>query len=179
VHHFAKSVPNLPVSPSGVAEVLCAPGSIGLAALCAQGPDGHKILSITASLKSCIGPTLARLLFLPCLAGKLQPVVWYKSFLYGVRHSTQDQQLMSNEFTAKAGQDAARSIKDVRYYRLLLAESCPTRRLFGSMLSRIAGLSLPSEQPMLWQPKNRSGSSQRKIVRCNPSMRVQCGAVRG
>ena len=37
-----------------------------------------------------------------------------------------------------------RLIKHARYYWLLLAESHLTRRLFGSMLLRIAGLSLPA-----------------------------------
>jgi hypothetical protein len=37
-----------------------------------------------------------------------------------------------------------RFIKHARYYWLLLAESHLTRRLFGSMLLRIAGLSLPA-----------------------------------
>ena len=37
-----------------------------------------------------------------------------------------------------------RLIKHARYYWLLLAESHLTRRLFASMLGRIAGLSLPS-----------------------------------
>jgi hypothetical protein len=39
---------------------------------------------------------------------------------------------------------AGRLIKHARYYWLLLAESHLTRRLFGSMLLRIAGLSLPA-----------------------------------
>jgi hypothetical protein len=37
-----------------------------------------------------------------------------------------------------------RSIKHARYYWLLLTESHLTRRLFGSMLHRIAALSMPS-----------------------------------
>ena len=37
-----------------------------------------------------------------------------------------------------------RLIKHARYYWLLLAESHLTRRLFASMLGRIAGLSLPA-----------------------------------
>ena len=37
-----------------------------------------------------------------------------------------------------------RLIKHARYYRLLLAESHLTRRLFGSILLRIAGLSHPA-----------------------------------
>ena len=37
-----------------------------------------------------------------------------------------------------------RLVKHARYYWLLLAESHLTRRLFGSMLRRIAGLSLPA-----------------------------------
>ena len=37
-----------------------------------------------------------------------------------------------------------RLVKHARYYWLLLAESHLTRRLFGSMLLRIAGLSLPA-----------------------------------
>ena len=37
-----------------------------------------------------------------------------------------------------------RLIKHARYYWLLLAESHLTRGLFGSMLRRIAGLSLPA-----------------------------------
>ena len=35
-------------------------------------------------------------------------------------------------------------VKHARYYRLLLAESHLARRLFASMLGRIAGLSLPA-----------------------------------
>ena len=37
-----------------------------------------------------------------------------------------------------------RLVKHARYYWLLLAESHLTKRLFGSMLRRIAGLSLPA-----------------------------------
>jgi hypothetical protein len=37
-----------------------------------------------------------------------------------------------------------RMVKHARYYWLLLAESHLTRRLFGNMLRRIAGLSLPA-----------------------------------
>ncbi len=37
-----------------------------------------------------------------------------------------------------------RLVKHARYYWLLLAESHLTRRLFASMLGRIAGLSLPA-----------------------------------
>ena len=37
-----------------------------------------------------------------------------------------------------------RLIKHARYYRLLLAESHLTRRLFGSMVRRIAALPLPT-----------------------------------
>ena len=37
-----------------------------------------------------------------------------------------------------------RLIKHARYYRLLLAESHLTRRLFGGMLRRIAALPMPS-----------------------------------
>ncbi len=37
-----------------------------------------------------------------------------------------------------------RLVKHARYYLLLLAESHLTKRLFGSMLGRIAGLSLPA-----------------------------------
>jgi hypothetical protein len=37
-----------------------------------------------------------------------------------------------------------RPIRDARYYWLLLAESHLTRRLFGSMLRRIAALPMPS-----------------------------------
>ena len=37
-----------------------------------------------------------------------------------------------------------RLVKDARYYWLLLAESHLTRRLFGSMVRRIAVLSLPA-----------------------------------
>jgi hypothetical protein len=37
-----------------------------------------------------------------------------------------------------------RLIKHARYYWLLLAESHLTRRLFGSLLLRIRGLSLPA-----------------------------------
>jgi hypothetical protein len=36
-----------------------------------------------------------------------------------------------------------RLVKHARYYWLLLAESCLTRRLFGNMVRRIAVLSLP------------------------------------
>jgi hypothetical protein len=35
-------------------------------------------------------------------------------------------------------------IKHARYYRLLLAESHLTRRLFGSMVRRIAALPVPA-----------------------------------
>ena len=38
-----------------------------------------------------------------------------------------------------------RLIKHARYYWLLLAESHLTRRLFGSMLRRIAALPVPAE----------------------------------
>jgi hypothetical protein len=37
-----------------------------------------------------------------------------------------------------------RLVKHARYYWLLLAESHLTKRLFGGMLGRIAGLSLPA-----------------------------------
>lgn len=37
-----------------------------------------------------------------------------------------------------------RLVKHARYYWLLLAESHPTRRVFGAMLGRIEGLPLPS-----------------------------------
>jgi hypothetical protein len=37
-----------------------------------------------------------------------------------------------------------RLVKHVRYYWLMLAESHLTRRLFGSMVRRIAALSLPA-----------------------------------
>lgn len=37
-----------------------------------------------------------------------------------------------------------RLVKHVRYYWLMLAESHLTRRLFGSMVQRIAALSLPA-----------------------------------
>jgi len=37
-----------------------------------------------------------------------------------------------------------RLVKHARYYRLLLAEGHLTRRLFGSMLGRIAVLPLPN-----------------------------------
>jgi len=37
-----------------------------------------------------------------------------------------------------------RLIKHARYYRLLLAESHLTRRLFGSMVRRIAALPVPA-----------------------------------
>jgi hypothetical protein len=53
-----------------------------------------------------------------------------------------------------------RLIKHARYYWLLLAESHLTRRLFGSMLLRIAGLSLPAGYPRLRQPGNRSGATR-------------------
>ena len=43
-----------------------------------------------------------------------------------------------------------RLVKHARYYWLLLAESHLTKRLFGSMLRRIAGLHLPAGWPSLW-----------------------------
>jgi hypothetical protein len=52
-------------------------------------------------------------------------------------------ELVADEFTAKTGEDG-RTVKHARYYWLLLAESHLTRRLFGSMVRRIAVLSLPA-----------------------------------
>jgi hypothetical protein len=40
-----------------------------------------------------------------------------------------------------------RLVKHARYYWLLLADSHLTRRLFGSMVRRIAALPLPTGQP--------------------------------
>jgi hypothetical protein len=45
---------------------------------------------------------------------------------------------------ATAGETGGRLMKHARYYWLLLAESHLTRRLFGSMVRRIAVLSLPA-----------------------------------
>lgn len=60
----------------------------------------------------------------------------------------------------KAG---GRLIKHARYFWLLLAESHLTRRLFGSMLRRIAELSLPAGLPRLWEPGSRSRAKSRVV----------------
>jgi hypothetical protein len=56
--------------------------------------------------------------------------------------------LQPGEFVAAAGVTKANrelvSHEHARYYWLLLAESHLTKRLFGNMLRRIAGLSLPA-----------------------------------
>jgi hypothetical protein len=44
----------------------------------------------------------------------------------------------------RLGKTGGRLVKHARYYWLLLAESHLTKRLFGSRLGRIAGLSLPA-----------------------------------
>ena len=49
-------------------------------------------------------------------------------------------QLVADELAAAIGED----VKHARYYWLLLAESHLTRRLFGSMVRRIAALPLPA-----------------------------------
>jgi hypothetical protein len=49
-----------------------------------------------------------------------------------------------------------RMVKHARDYWLLLAESHLMKRLFGSMLQRIAGLSLLAGQPRLRESENRS-----------------------
>ena len=58
--------------------------------------------------------------------------------------AAQDQQLVPYEFTQRLVKTGGRLIKHARYYWLLLAESPLTRRLLGSMLLRVAGLSLPA-----------------------------------
>src|SRR5271169_5458749 len=55
-----------------------------------------------------------------------------------------NRELVAHEFTATTGEDGGRLVKHARYYWLLLAESHLTRRLFGSMVRRIAVLSPPA-----------------------------------
>ncbi len=54
-------------------------------------------------------------------------------------------QLVAEEFTAqRLVKTGGRLIRHARYYWLLLAESHLTRRLFGSMVRRIAALPVPA-----------------------------------
>jgi hypothetical protein len=55
----------------------------------------------------------------------------------------EDRKLVVDELAAAIGEDGW-PINHARYYWLLLAESHLTRRLFGSMLRRIAALPLPT-----------------------------------
>jgi len=52
--------------------------------------------------------------------------------------------LVADKLEAAAGETGGRLIKHARYYWLLVAESHLTRRLFGSMLHRIAALPSPA-----------------------------------
>jgi hypothetical protein len=57
-----------------------------------------------------------------------------------------DWQLAADRFAAMAGEDWRPVVKHPHYYRLLLtlAESHLTRRLFGTMVRRIAALPAPA-----------------------------------
>jgi hypothetical protein len=58
-----------------------------------------------------------------------------------------DRELVADEFAAAEGlvKTGGRLIKHARCYWLMLAESHPTRRLFGAMVGRIAALPVPTE----------------------------------
>src|SRR2546422_8361449 len=54
-----------------------------------------------------------------------------------------------------------RLVKHARYYWLLLAESHLTRRLFGSMLRRIAALAGPAGERLIRGGRSRRGGGSR------------------
>jgi hypothetical protein len=60
------------------------------------------------------------------------------------RATQQDRRLVVDQLAAAVGEDGWPLIKHARYHWLLLAESHVTRRLFGSMVHRIASLPLPA-----------------------------------
>jgi hypothetical protein len=55
-----------------------------------------------------------------------------------------DREVVANQLAAAAGENRRRLIKHARYYRLLLADSHLTRRLFAGMLRKIAALPSPA-----------------------------------
>jgi hypothetical protein len=55
-----------------------------------------------------------------------------------------NRELVAHELQQRLVKTGGRLVKHARYYWLLLAESHLTKRLFGSMVRRIAVLSLPA-----------------------------------
>lgn len=64
--------------------------------------------------------------------------------LMRVRVAQADREPVADKFGERIMKTGGRLVKHARYYWLLLAESRLTKRLFGNMLRRIAGLSLPA-----------------------------------
>jgi hypothetical protein len=56
----------------------------------------------------------------------------------------EDREVVADECAATVGEDGGRLIKHARYDWLLLAENHLTRRLFGSMVRRMAALPVPA-----------------------------------